>query len=485
MSSTKSWSLRPKPKDSSSRPSHHTSTGGFRNPWPSASSPSIISLLQSSFPLSVYPKLSQPHPSIHDIKVVTPDWGVSDLQRRNLERENCIIATTLGHAGVITELPLEGTRGKDGKRESFYVVFDPIFSSRAGPTSYTGPGRLRGKPCEVRDLPGCHAICISHNHYDHLDLPTIQALFTRFPKAKYFVPLGNKTWFLALGIAEEDVVELDWWEEKDCSVRDLGFSLVSEPESGSEDPDLDQDQESEGQRKREREGERETRVRFTCIPAQHNSGRSGLDQGQTLWCGWMVEQLLIPASPSSSSSSSAPQPSNTPKIQVKGTIYHAGDTGYRPSSSSTITCPIFPQINQLHGPLDIAYLPIWRGGSLGFISTMGLRLSHKDIPSTFHGSPADAIEIHREVGSRFSVGIHFGTFVGSENESLEAVLEFEDARSKAGLGRLSDVVKEDEKIGGEEERLKGRAGVLDIGGSIAVEIKARDANVDIGAEKES
>lgn len=86
--------------------------------------------------------------STQEQSVVVPNWGASDLEKRGLERERSIVGTTLGHAGVITEFPLEGT----GK--SFWVVYDPIFSLRAGPTQYTGPKRLRPPPCQVTDLPG-------------------------------------------------------------------------------------------------------------------------------------------------------------------------------------------------------------------------------------------------------------------------------------------------------------------------------------------
>ncbi|PVH77134.1 Metallo-hydrolase/oxidoreductase [Cadophora sp. DSE1049] len=449
-------------KPNPNRPSHHTNNdrSSFRNPWPSASPPTWTEILQSSFPLSLYPNLSKKHPDIRDVKVVVPDWGEEDLKARGpgKERDECIVATTLGHAGVMVQVPLEGTMVKgegegekdDGKwgKERLWVVFDPIFSARAGPTQYTGPGRLRRAPCQVEDFPGCDAVVISHNHYDHLDLPTIQAILKKFPKAKYFVPLGNQSWFAALGIPTDHIVELDWWEEREFSLQDFGYSYA------------DSISQSTGEKRSQ-----ETKIKFTCVPAQHNSARSPLDQGNTLWCGWVVEQLLI-----SKDSNPDPDPSPTStdadittktQTQRKGTIYHAGDTGYRPLSTSTTTCPIFTEIGQKFGPIDLSFLPIWRGGSLSFFSTLGLRLSHKDIPSALHASPADAIDIHVDVRSRNSVGVHFGTFVGSENESLEPILEFEEAREERGVAPL--------KVGGSAG--KTRAGVVDIGGSVAVKIR--------------
>ena len=69
--------------------------------------------------------------------------------------------------------------------------------------------------------------------------------------------------------------------------------------------------------------------------------------------------------------------------------------------------------------------------------------------------------------SRNTVAIHFGTFVGSENESLEAIIEFEEGREDRGVGSL------DESVGDK----RGRAGIIDIGGSLAVEVDVRDVTV--------
>jgi L-ascorbate metabolism protein UlaG (beta-lactamase superfamily) len=123
-------------------------------------------------------------------------------------------------------------------------------------------------------------------------------------------------------------------------------------------------------------------------------------------------------------------------------------------------CPAFEQIGRKLGPFDLSFIPIWRGGSLGFISYMGLRLLHNDVPATLHCSPTDAVAIHQDVKSRNTVGIHFGTFGGSENETYEAMIEFGEACDDRGVPSLDDRV----------EGKQGRAGTLDIGGSLAVEV---------------
>jgi N-acyl-phosphatidylethanolamine-hydrolysing phospholipase D len=96
------------------------------------------------------------------------------------------------------------------------------------------------------DPPPIHAVLISHDHYDHLDVATVTRL-ARAHRPTFFVPLGLRAWFESLGI--RDVVELDWWQ-----------SVTIGP------------------------------LTMTAVPAQHSSGRSLLleDQNERLWASWVV-----------------------------------------------------------------------------------------------------------------------------------------------------------------------------------------------------
>jgi N-acyl-phosphatidylethanolamine-hydrolysing phospholipase D len=84
--------------DKPTRPPHHANDTGtsFINPWPSAEAPTWAELLQIKFPLTFYDDLAKKHPGTTDVKVVVPDWGASHLKDHGLERENCIVGTTLG-----------------------------------------------------------------------------------------------------------------------------------------------------------------------------------------------------------------------------------------------------------------------------------------------------------------------------------------------------------------------------------------------------
>ncbi len=214
---------------SAMRPAHHANNSGtlFRNPWPSADKPTWSELLTISNPLSWYNSHTlHEHERAREIKVVKPDWGTSSLKTSGLTKEKCIVGTWLGHAAVMAELPLEGVQvsssmktsprtstgssaSESPTRKSLWVLFDPIFSTRAGPTSHTGPRRMKPSPCQVADLPAWDAVVISHNHYDHLDLVSIKLILTRFPKCKYFVPLGNKSWLSSTGVPKDSMYELE------------------------------------------------------------------------------------------------------------------------------------------------------------------------------------------------------------------------------------------------------------------------------------
>jgi L-ascorbate metabolism protein UlaG (beta-lactamase superfamily) len=119
-----------------------------------------------------------------------PDWGRAP--------ETGLRATWLGHSTVLVEI--------DGAR----VLTDPVWGERASPVSFAGPKRFQPVPVSVAGLPPLDAVLISHDHYDHLDHPTILEL------AKLDVPfvtsLGVGAHLEAWGVAPERITELDWWE---------------------------------------------------------------------------------------------------------------------------------------------------------------------------------------------------------------------------------------------------------------------------------
>ena len=57
------------------------------------------------------------------------------------------------------------------------MLTDPVWGSRASPSRIVGPKRFQPVPITLRELPPIDLVVISHDHYDHLDYPTIRGSF--------------------------------------------------------------------------------------------------------------------------------------------------------------------------------------------------------------------------------------------------------------------------------------------------------------------
>ncbi len=120
---------------------------------------------------------------------------------------------------------------------------DPVFSERASPVPFAGPRRLVPPGVPLDALPALAFALLSHDHYDHTDLPTVRRLAAR--GVRFAVPRGVGELVRAVG---GEARELGWWES-----ASLGGLQV------------------------------------TCVPAQHFSGRTLTDRNRRLWAGWVVE----------------------------------------------------------------------------------------------------------------------------------------------------------------------------------------------------
>ena len=196
------------------------------------------------------------------------------------------------------------------------------------PFTWLGPKRYTDVPCPTEDIPTIDAVIISHNHYDHMDHPTIMKIKAKHPNVHFFVPLGNKKWFAESGI-NEGVTELDWWEQRDV---DLAPS-ASKPAVSNTDVKSGSTE------------DKSISARIGCLPCQHTSARTPFDKGLTLWASWSVE-------------------SGGKKV------WFGGDTGYRavPELPKGVDdygeehvyphCPAFKDIGNLRGPFDLGLIPI-------------------------------------------------------------------------------------------------------------------------------
>jgi len=148
--------------------------------------------------------------------------------------KNSVEIYRLGHSSLL--LNLHGD----------YWLIDPVFGERASPVSWAGPKRYHQPPISLEQLPELAGVIISHDHYDHLDYPTITALGDNV--GQYVVPLGVGKHLREWGVAPESIKELDWWESF-----------------------------------------QHKQVTLTATPAQHFSGRSVGDSNETLWASWVIK----------------------------------------------------------------------------------------------------------------------------------------------------------------------------------------------------
>ncbi|KAL3453341.1 beta-lactamase superfamily domain-containing protein [Aspergillus insuetus] len=351
------------PEDASKK-AHHVKNG-FDNPWDSWIAPfskqyKILWRFASG-------KANRPDTKPPTVPVHKPEFLPS--------RESpSLRATWLGHACYYVEFP-------GGLR----VLFDPVFEDRCSPLSWLGPKRYTEPPCQIADIPTIDAVVISHNHYDHLSLPTVKDIHNRHPNCHFFVPLGNKDWFIETGIP--NVTELDWWEERDITLSpSQPGTEVKAPAEGSSSKAAD------------------ISARIGCLPCQHFSARTPFDRCKTLWASWYVE-------------------SGGRKV------YFAGDTGYRtvPELPDGVddhapeynfpSCPAFKQVGEFRGPFDLGLIPIGAYDPRFFMSPI-------------HSDPHDAVEIFKDTKCKQALGMHWGTWVLTEEDVFEPPRKLKEALKK-------------------------------------------------------
>lgn len=146
--------------------------------------------------------------------------------------DNSNFAIWLGHSTVLLKI-----KGK-------YILTDPIFSTYPSPIALRHLHRFHPNPISIEDIPFIDFVIISHDHYDHLDRPSIEKLKDK--TGHFITPLAVGDYLREWGVENRNITELDWWE----SVNKLGLQI-------------------------------------TATPARHGSGR-GLTENNTLWASYVI-----------------------------------------------------------------------------------------------------------------------------------------------------------------------------------------------------
>ena len=169
---------------------------------------------------------SRPEPSARFVADVEPSKPPSAVEGYELR------VTLINHSTLLLQ------------QSGCNILTDPIWSRRASPLGWIGPSRRRPPGVRWKDLPRIDAVLISHNHYDHLDMPTLSRLAAR-GESQFVVPTGVARSLRLQHIGP--IHELDW-----------GGSVTL------------------------------GRTTIHSVPAVHFSARGILDRNRTLWCGYVI-----------------------------------------------------------------------------------------------------------------------------------------------------------------------------------------------------
>lgn len=151
----------------------------------------------------------------------------------NLQKDE-LKATWFGHSILLLEI--------GGKR----ILIDPVFSPTPSPFSFAGnPAFAMTNEYQIEELPAADIVLLSHDHYDHLDYPTILKLKDQAPH--FVCSLGVGAHLERWGVSASKIIELDWWETNEVAM-----------------------------------------LKFTSTPSRHFSGRK-IKRFRTLWGGFAIE----------------------------------------------------------------------------------------------------------------------------------------------------------------------------------------------------
>jgi len=147
--------------------------------------------------------------------------------------DTALQVTWFGHSAILLEI--------DGKK----LLLDPMLGDAAAPVSFMTRRFDYQQAINIDSIPSVDAVIISHDHYDHLDYPSIRALKDRV--GHFYTALGVGSHLQRWGVDPSKITEMDWWETA------------------------------------MHEG-----LEFIAAPARHFSGRGISDRNKTQWASWII-----------------------------------------------------------------------------------------------------------------------------------------------------------------------------------------------------
>jgi N-acyl-phosphatidylethanolamine-hydrolysing phospholipase D len=250
------------------------------------------------------------------------------------------------------------------------VLTDPVWGARASPVPFAGPARYTPPGVAFDALPPVDLVVLSHDHYDHLDAPTVRRLVARFPAAHWLAPLAAGAVLRALGARA--VTECDWWGRATFASPPAtapATAPAAAPAAGDAaggDVPVSRPRSAAGA------------LEALCVPAQHFSGRGVADRDASLWAGWVLR---------------------APGAGARAAVYFAGDTGLHPD---------FAEVGRRGGPLALALLPVGAYAPRWFMRPV--HCDPDDALAAYDALCAGIAAAHPDAAMPAFGATHFGTF---------------------------------------------------------------------------
>jgi L-ascorbate metabolism protein UlaG (beta-lactamase superfamily) len=237
------------------------------------------------------------------------------------------------------------------------ILIDPVFSNTAAPVSFTAK-RFQPPVLTLEELPRVDVLLISHDHYDHLEMDSIT--FFKESETEFVAPLGVGLHLTRWGVEPSRITERDWWE--------------SYTTNG---------------------------IEFTAAPAQHFSGRDGINNNETLWASWSIVAL------------------DSNQDQKPGArLFFSGDSGYDTH---------FSEIGERLGPFDLAFMENGQYDE-GWLAV--------------HMLPNQTLQAFKDVKAKRLLPIHWGMFELAFHTWYDPVESLNDLAVAEGIELVTPIMGE-------------------------------------------